>query len=94
MDSTAFAFRSGKKYCHNGGMAFAPGSVLACLGVHDDDHGPVRPSPETAVMQVKMRAGAGSEPFGGSDGLACLMPERAAPARAAVLAVWSLALRG
>jgi hypothetical protein len=41
---------------------------VGLLGVHDDDHGPVRRSPETAVMQVKMRAGAGPSPLGAAMG--------------------------
>jgi hypothetical protein len=70
MDSSAISRRD--KYCHNGGMAFAPGSASACLGVHDGDHGPFRRSPENSPFAGEKPQGLGSVPFGGSDGLVCL----------------------
>jgi hypothetical protein len=62
---------SRRKYCHNGSMAFAPGSASACRGVHDGDDGPFCGPLKRPVCRGKAARGPGSAPFGGSDGLVC-----------------------
>jgi hypothetical protein len=69
---TTAIFSRRKKYCHNGGMAFAHHHGVGLPGVHDGDHGPFRRSLETGLLQGKTRRGPGSALFGGSNGLVCL----------------------
>jgi hypothetical protein len=57
MDSSAFA--DAKKYCHNGGIAFAPhhGRRLA-RGSMNGDHGPLRRSPENGRFAGRKAGGS------------------------------------
>jgi len=56
-----FPFHTRGKYCHNGGMAFAPNQIAASSrpGVRDRDHGPFRWSPENDWFAGKKAAEAG-----------------------------------
>src|SRR5215211_7779159 len=71
MDSSAFFSRESST-ATTGAWPSPTITTSACLGVHDDDHGPVRRSPENARLQGKAAGSRGPCPFGGSDGLVCL----------------------
>jgi hypothetical protein len=73
-----FAFHTGHKYCHNGGMGFAPSQLAASARPESLEAIMAPPDPRNNCYAVKMRAGGGSLPFGGSDGLVCL-PHLSAP---------------
>jgi hypothetical protein len=45
-------------------------------GVHGGDHGPFRRSPENGWFTGKKPQGPGSVPFGGSNGLVCLLHDQ------------------
>src|SRR6266516_4105046 len=57
-------FHGGNKYCHNGGMASPTITASVCRGVQHGDDGPFPRSPETAVMQGKVRGVHDSRPLG------------------------------
>jgi hypothetical protein len=73
------------KYCRSGGMAFAHehGHRLLALGSNMAIMAPSGATLETAGLQGKSRRGPGAVPFGGSNGLVCLLlgaPYRGRPA--------------
>ena len=69
------AFPRREKYCHNGAWPSPHHHGGGLPGVHDGDHGPSRRTLETAVLQGKSRRVRGSVPFGGRNGLVCLLAD-------------------
>jgi hypothetical protein len=65
----SFCFAHPRKYCHNGGMAFAHHHGVGLPGVHDGDHGPFQRSPENMWFAGEKFAGSGGPcPLGAAMG--------------------------
>jgi hypothetical protein len=95
MASSAFSSADMRKYCHNGGMAFAPG-----VEIGGDDDRPLSPplaSPSRSNKSLQSGLKAcwgvrGSSSFGGEDQRLCLFstPREVLPQRGMTFADWSV----